>query len=170
MKVYNLACHLDHHFEGWFASEADYVSQQETGLLSCPICDSNEIVRLPSAPRIAKRSSRELVPADQSTSQTNNSASVSGAAGQSMVLTGSEQAHLQAQVQTTVMKAMRELINKTEDVGHDFAEEARKIHYQEAPERSIRGHATVDETAELREEGIEVVSLPVFPALKDTLQ
>jgi protein-disulfide isomerase len=33
-----------------------------------------------------------------------------------------------------------------------------------------KGHATVDETAELREEGIEVVSLPVFPALKDTLQ
>jgi hypothetical protein len=87
-----------------------------------------------------------------------------------MVLTGSEHAHLQAQVQATVMKAMRELINKTEDVGHDFAEEARKIHYQEAPERSIRGHATIDETAELREEGIDVVSLPVFPALKDTLQ
>jgi hypothetical protein len=91
-------------------------------------------------------------------------------AGQSMVLTGSEQAHFQAQVQATVMKAMKEFINKTEDVGRDFAEEARKIHYQEAPERSIRGHATVDETAELREEGIEVVSLPVFPALKDTLQ
>ena len=169
MKVYNLACHLDHHFEGWFASETDYVSQQETGLLSCPVCDSKEIVRLPSAPRIAKRASRELASADPSVSQANNSVGVGGA-GQSMVLTGSEHAHLQAQVQATVMKAMRELINKTEDVGHDFAEEARKIHYQEAPERSIRGHATVDETAELREEGIEVVSLPIFPALKDTLQ
>jgi hypothetical protein len=169
MKVYNLSCHLDHHFEGWFASESDYVSQQETGLLSCPVCDSKEIVRLPSAPRIAKRASRELVSAEPSTSQANTSSGVGGA-GQSMVLTGSEHAHLQAQVQATVMKAMRELINKTEDVGHDFAEEARKIHYQEAPERSIRGHATVDETAELREEGIEVVSLPVFPALKDTLQ
>ncbi len=169
MKVYNLSCHLDHHFEGWFASESDYVSQQETGLLSCPVCDSKEIVRLPSAPRIAKRASRELVSAEPSTSQANTSSGVSGA-GQSMVLTGSEHAHLQAQVQATVMKAMRELINETEDVGHDFAEEARKIHYQEAPERSIRGHATVDETAELREEGIEVVSLPVFPALKDTLQ
>ncbi len=170
MKVYNLACHLDHHFEGWFASESDALSQQETGLLTCPVCDSKEIVRLPSAPRIAKRTSRELVSADQATSQMNDAPGVSGGAGQSMVLTGSEQAHLQAQVQATVMRAMRELINKTEDVGHDFAEEARKIHYQEAPERSIRGHATVDEAAELREEGIEVVSLPIFPALKDTLQ
>jgi hypothetical protein len=169
MKVYNLSCHLDHHFEGWFASEADALSQQETGLLTCPVCDSKEIVRLPSAPRISKRASRELVPANPSAAQ-NNHPSGLGTSGQSMVLTGSEHAHLQAQVQATVMKAMRELINKTEDVGHDFAEEARKIHYQEAPERSIRGHATVDETAELREEGIEVVSLPVFPALKDTLQ
>jgi hypothetical protein len=169
MKVYNLACHLDHHFEGWFASEADALSQQATGLLTCPVCDSKEIVRLPSAPRISKRASRELVSADVAAVKNNHSAGVSGA-DQSMVLTGSEQAKLQAQVQATVMKAMRELINKTEDVGRDFAEEARKIHYQEAPERSIRGHATVDETAELREEGIEVVSLPVFPALKDTLQ
>ncbi len=87
-----------------------------------------------------------------------------------MVLSGTEHANLQAQVQATVMKAMRDLMKKTEDVGHDFAEEARKIHYREAPERSIRGHATADETAELREEGIEVVSLPIFPALKDTLQ
>jgi hypothetical protein len=110
------------------------------------------------------------VTANQSATESNNAAVVNSDAGQSMVLTGSEHAHFQAQVQATVMKAMRELINKTEDVGNDFAEEARKIHYQEAPERSIRGHATVDETAELREEGIEVVSLPVFPALKDTLQ
>jgi hypothetical protein len=108
MKVYNLACHLDHHFEGWFASEADALSQQETGLLTCPVCDSKEIVRLPSAPRISKRASRELVPANQSPAQANNTDGMNSSAGQSMVLTGSEQAHFQAQVQATVMKAMRE--------------------------------------------------------------
>lgn len=162
MKVYNLACPLEHHFEGWFASEEDAAQQQENGLLTCPICDSHEIVRLPSAPRIAKSSSRELAPAPTS--------EVTQEAGNAMVLSGTEHANLQAQVQATVLKAMRELMKKTEDVGHDFAEEARKIHYREAPERSIRGHATPDETAELREEGIEVVSLPIFPALKDTLQ
>lgn len=162
MKVYNLVCHLDHHFEGWFASEVDALEQQENGLLTCPMCDSHEVSRLPSAPRIAKHSNREV---------TRVSAPEEGASmGNSMVLTGQEQANLQAKVQATVMKAMRELISKTEDVGSDFAEEARKIHYREAPERSIRGHATADETAELREEGIEVVALPVLPALKDTLQ
>jgi hypothetical protein len=162
MKVYNLTCHLDHRFEGWFASETDALEQQENGLLICPICESKEITRLPSAPRISKGATEKApVTSDLSAAVVD---------GNSMVLSAPEQAKLQAQVQATVMKAMRELINKTEDVGDNFAEEARKIHYREAPERSIRGHATQDETAELREEGIEVVALPILPVLKDTLQ
>lgn len=173
MKVYNLACHLDHQFEGWFSSEADALEQQENGLLQCPICDSHEVRRLPSAPRIAKHIGRELdAPVSQvdSGSQVMSSVVSPEPTGNSMVLSGQEQHQLQAKIQATVMRAMREIMNKTEDVGENFAEEARKIHYREAPERSIRGQATSDETAELREEGIEVVSLPILPALKDTLQ
>jgi hypothetical protein len=178
MKVYNLACHLDHHFEGWFASEADALDQQNNGLLICPICESHEIRRLPSAPRIGKHIGRELdAPSTSPASSQANLPAVSKPAalatsesGNSMVLSGQEQAKLQAHVQAAVMQAMRDIINKTEDVGDNFAEEARKIHYQEAPERSIRGQATSDETAELREEGIEVVALPLLPVLKDTLQ
>lgn len=100
MKVYNLACPLEHHFEGWFASEADATQQQENGLLTCPICDSHEIVRLPSAPRIAKSSSREIAPVP--------AVEVTQESGNSMVLSGTEHANLQAQVQATVMKAMRD--------------------------------------------------------------
>lgn len=178
MKVYNLACNLDHHFEGWFASEADALEQQNNGLLICPICESHEIRRLPSAPRIGKHVGRELdAPLVSPASSQANLPAVSKSAtqatsesGNSMVLSGQEQAKLQAHVQAAVMQAMRDIINKTEDVGDNFAEEARKIHYQEAPERSIRGQATSDETAELREEGIEVVALPLLPVLKDTLQ
>ena len=158
MKVYNLACQLDHHFEGWFASEQDAHDQQEQGLLRCPVCDSDEITRLPSAPRISKKMTEppvETVPADT---------------GNAMVLSGNESAKLQAQIQATMLKAMRDLMQKTEDVGDNFAEEARKIHYREAPERSIRGQTSADEAAELREEGIDVIALPVIPALKDTLQ
>jgi hypothetical protein len=46
-----------------------------------------------------------------------------------------------------------------EDVGADFAEEARRIHYVEAPERSIRGEASAEEYEALRDEGIEVFRL-----------
>ena len=68
------------------------------------------------------------------------------------------------------MKAMRDLVNKSEDVGLSFAEEARKIHYKETPERSIRGQTSADEVSALREEGIDVLALPEIPLLKNTLQ
>ena len=68
------------------------------------------------------------------------------------------------------MRAVRELIAKTENVGDRFAEEARKMHYGEAEERSIRGQATREQAEALVEEGIAVLPLPLPPALKETLQ
>jgi hypothetical protein len=55
---------------------------------------------------------------------------------------------------------MRRLIAETENVGRAFPEEARKIHYEEAPKRGIRGQATPDEAEALRDEGIDFMSLP----------
>ena len=73
-------------------------------------------------------------------------------------------------MQAAFLKGMRELMGKYEDVGSSFAEEARKIHYKESPERSIRGQTTLDEAEALRDEGIEVMAMPAMPALKNTLQ
>ena len=68
------------------------------------------------------------------------------------------------------MRAVREMIQSTEDVGDRFPEEARRIHYGEAQERGIRGQATPEDAAALREEGIEVVSMPVPQPFKGPLQ
>ena len=161
MKVYNLACPLDHRFEGWFVSEEDYLAQQDKGMLACPVCDSTEITRMPSAPHIGKSSSAEL--AMPKTESENLSGGV-------VALTGSDHSQLEAQVQAAFLKGMRELMGRSEDVGDSFADEARKIHYKESPERSIRGQTTLDEAEALREEGIDVLSMPIIPALKNTLQ
>ena len=161
MKVYNLACPLDHRFEGWFASEEDCLAQQDQGMLACPVCDSTEITRMPSAPHIAKSTSTDLA-----ISKT-ESASLSGDV---VALTGNDHSHLEAQVQAAFLKGMRDLMGRSEDVGSSFAEEARKIHYKEAPERSIRGQTTLDEAEALRDEGIEVMAAPFIPAFKNTLQ
>jgi len=85
-------------------------------------------------------------------------------------LAGSDHSQLEAQVQAAFLKGMRELMGRSEDVGVAFAEEARRIHYKESPERSIRGQTTLDEAEALREEGIEVMAMPLLPAFKDTLQ
>ena len=161
MKVYNLACPLDHRFEGWFASEADCLAQQEKGMLACPVCDSTDINRMPSAPHIARSSSTELA---VSKSDADN------LSGDVVALTGSDHSHLEAQVQAAFLKGMRELMGRSEDVGNSFAEEARKIHYKESPERSIRGQTTLDEAESLREEGIDILAMPMIPAFKNTLQ
>ena len=161
MKVYNLACPHGHRFEGWFASEGDCLAQQDKGMLACPVCDSTEITRMPSAPHIGKSSSTELaIPKD-------DAENVSGGV---VALTGSDHSQLEAQVQAAFLKGMRELMGRSEDVGNSFADEARKIHYKESPERSIRGQTTLDEAEALREEGIDVLSMPMIPALKNTLQ
>ena len=67
-------------------------------------------------------------------------------------------------------QAVQHVMANTVDVGERFAEEARRIHYGEADERAIRGRATPDEAEALRDEGIEVMSLPVPEALKGPLQ
>ena len=59
-------------------------------------------------------------------------------------------------------RKLREIVRATEDVGRRFPEEARRIHYDEAPARPIRGQASREETEELREEGIDVSPLPPF--------
>lgn len=162
MKVYNLACPLDHRFEGWFASEEDCLAQQDRGMLACPICNSTDITRMPSAPHIAKSSS--------ALANATEDVTASEGSGEVVALTGDDHSHLEAQVQAAFLKGMRQLMGKSEDVGTAFAEEARKIHYKEAPERSIRGQTTLDEAESLREEGIEVLAVPIIPALKNTLQ
>jgi len=175
MKVYNLACPLSHRFEGWFASEEDCLAQQGKGMLACPICDSTEISRMPSAPHIAKSgSSKDASTSTELTvasSAETDHAGVSGAlSGDVVALTGSDHSQLEAQVQAAFLKGMRELMGRSEDVGSSFAEEARKIHYKESPERSIRGQTTLDEAESLRDEGIEVLAMPMMPAFKNTLQ
>jgi hypothetical protein len=64
-------------------------------------------------------------------------------------------------MQTQWMRAVRHLMANTEDVGERFPEEARRIHYGEIEERGIRGQASSEAADALREEGIEVFSLPV---------
>ena len=50
-----------------------------------------------------------------------------------------------------------------ENVGNNFAEEARKIHYKETEERGIYGHTSSEEAAALVEEGIEIHPIPILP-------
>ncbi len=73
-------------------------------------------------------------------------------------------------MRSMMLQMARHIVANSEDVGERFPEEARRIHYEEAPKRSIRGMASKDEAAELRDEGIEVMPVPFGNLLKNPLQ
>lgn len=161
MKVFDLRCAHEHTFEGWFGSEDDYLSQQSRGLVACPVCGDTAVVRMPSAPRLNLSGT---------TSRAEPSAMQAGGSPVRTDALPPEVAQAQRQLQTLWMKAVRQVIANTEDVGNQFAEEARKIHYQEAPERNIRGTTSREEAEALADEGIDILSLPLPDGVKETLQ
>ncbi|UXH76301.1 DUF1178 family protein [Roseateles amylovorans] len=172
MLVLNLACESGHGFEGWFGSAADFESQQARGLLSCPLCNSAQVRRMPSAPRLNLSQATEPVASDQAQRAPQSSSGGVSSAGAPTALTptGDATPMLPEALQRQVIQAVRHLMAHTEDVGTGFAEEARRIHYGETEPRGIRGQATAEEARELVEEGIEVLPLPIPDLLKDPLQ
>ena len=62
--------------------------------------------------------------------------------------------------QAAIAEIRKQVESNCENVGNKFAEEARKIHYGETEKRGIYGQASVKETAELVDEGIDVMALP----------
>lgn len=150
MKVLNLRCGQNHLYEGWFASEEDFTAQAERSTVACPVCGDTHAVRLPSAPHLNVSRHSAPVPAR-------------GADGSAE---GSTEMTLQSQW----LRALRQVMKSTEDVGERFPEEARRIHYGEVEERGIRGRASREDAEALREEGIEVMPLPIPDALKGPVQ
>ena len=122
MKVLNLRCANGHRFEGWFASDDDLQSQNDRGLIECPLCADKAITRLPSAPRLNLSGAREPPAGGRAEGEPTPADRVT--------------------MQAAWLRAVRHVMANTEDVGERFAEEARRIHYGEADERGIRGRAT----------------------------
>jgi len=158
MIVFNLTCGNDHPFEGWFGSSADFERQQQSKLLSCPVCGSGRVNKAMHAPYVNTGSSpKPRERADKDGAEVERK-SKDGAELDQAGKDGTEQ---YANIGGELTQLVDYLIANTEDVGETFPEEARKIHYNEAPARKIRGQASHDEVKEMREEGIEVIALPI---------
>lgn len=156
MKVLNLLCAHAHPFEGWFANEADYQDQHARGLLSCPVCNDGQISKALTAPRLNLKAGKSVPVVPQESAADMAAVSAKG--------------DVQHELLRAWLGISRALMDASEDVGSRFAEEARKMHYGEAEDRSIRGKATPQEFHELLDEGVEVLPLMVPDAVKGTLQ
>jgi len=148
LKVFDLLCANDHRFEGWFASGPDFERQRDGGHIACPLCGDSHVVKVPAASYVNTRVSDRSAKSEPAEAEP----------------TPTQYANFRSAI---LAKVVDYVVKNTEDVGRDFPEEARKIHYGESRERKIRGIASHQEVTELRDEGIEVVALPVtIPAGK----
>ena len=153
MIRYSLRCQKDHEFEAWFRSSADYDKQAADNDVPCPICGDHKIVKAPMAPSIGRAGKDKGAPTP---------------AAPNAAAPAEEKVQLAADPrQQALIQAMRELRKKivegSDYVGDKFAEEARKIHYQETEPRGIYGEATPEEAEKLAEEGVEFAPLPPVP-------
>jgi len=152
--VYNLHCGKGHSFEGWFSNIAAFDLQQAEGKLLCPLCDSRSVAKAPMAPALSAKIGENKRAAR---------ISVETKPAPVPVVNGTDELRKMRQFMTGLRKYVEQ---NAEYVGPKFPEEARKIHYGEREERHIYGEASLDEAADLVEEGIDVTPLP--PNLNET--
>ena len=151
MIVLNLTCPNGHAFEGWFTSRQAFDDQCVRRLVQCMHCASDAVSALPSGPRVLRHAGE--VQAGASSASPVCSAPSAQVSVQTPAPAMAEQ----------LLKALVTMARQAENVGERFPEEARRIHYDEAPARTIRGIASREETEELLEEGILVLPAPVPP-------
>lgn len=132
MIKYNLICAADHEFEAWFSKMADFDDQSARGLIACPHCGNTSVEKAIMAPNV-------------STSRKKSAA---------------QQAKALAVMNAAAAKIRKDIEKNCDDVGENFAKEARSIHYGDAPERGIYGQASPAEAKALKDEGIDVAPLP----------
>ncbi|MHA6333497.1 DUF1178 family protein [Qipengyuania sp. CAU 1752] len=155
MIVFDLSCSNSHRFEGWFGSSAEYESQRERGLLSCPQCGCEQVTKAPMAPAVPSKSNgREVMATQEKTALP-----VSGGAG------GQSLPPKLVEAMKALARVQAETIKQSTWVGEKFAEQSRAMHYGEADEKLIHGEATLEEAQVLVDEGIAVAPLliPVPP-------
>ena len=139
MIRFSLRCDRDHEFEAWFRSSVEY----EKGVgSSCPVCGSDKVEKALMAPALGRPASTEKAGKVQ--------------------LAAAPDRNMKA-MREALREMRRQITENADHVGDRFAEEARKIHYNETEPRAIYGEATSEEAKALLEEGVEFQPLPSLP-------
>jgi hypothetical protein len=146
MVIFDLICHNNHSFEGWFKDLTDLEDQLGAGRLACPVCGDNEISRLPSTFGIGRsRGSEDKAPKADAPAETQEPLDA-------------RKAELLLQLETLSDRLREDFV----DVGPSFTTEALKMHYGASPKRNIRGLSTEREEELLKSEGIDFFKVPML--------
>ncbi|OHD65108.1 MAG: hypothetical protein A2176_02520 [Spirochaetes bacterium RBG_13_51_14] len=123
-------CSNEHRFEGCFNDYDAYKDQLGRGLIACPLCNSRDVRRLYTGCSIQAKSS--------------------------------DTSRMDKKYPTMFdfIRSFNQFVREHfENVGGDFVNAARAIHYGLEEERCIYGESSPDEIQELHEEGIDIIPL-----------
>jgi len=139
MIKYSLRCAQGHGFEAWFSNSGAYETQASARQILCPNCGNDGIQKALMTPNVVSGRSRETqAPSPPAPNP-------------------------QAEIVAMVRRLREHVAQHSEYVGPRFAEEARKIHHEEAEPRGIHGEASEKDVKLLKEEGVEFYPLPALP-------
>lgn len=150
MIKYQFDCRKGHAFEAWFGSIAAYEKQAASGLVVCPVCGTKKVEKSLAAPAVhgTRTSSRRKVKRESPVP----------------AIYGPAPDHDKAREIIGEMRKLKtKLLENSENVGPRFAEEARKIHFGDAPARAVHGEATLSDAHSLAEDGVPFGMIPKLP-------
>lgn len=151
MLIFDLICNLNHEFEGWFKDSQEFTDQQNSGLLTCPICNSGQVNKKLSVPKVGKKSNSNDAP-------TKNHG-----------LSADSIHHDFKNFQSALKKVHEYVENNFENVGNKFSEQAISMHKGEKERANIVGTASSEQLQEMADEGVAALPLPAKPIDKNSL-
>ena len=133
MIKYNLKCKNKHEFEGWFSDSKEFEKLKSKKIIECTFCGTKKVQKTIMSPNIVSKQQKEK---------------------------NIKSSRYIKKIRHDLLK-MRIFIEKNfKYVGENLPQEVRKVYYDKSKNNNIYGKATPEETEELREEGIELATIP----------
>lgn len=139
MIKFSLKCDKGHSFESWFQSGPAFDALNTRGMVTCPHCGADKIEKALMAPAIS---------------------------GQSPEPAAKDQPPKDAEIARRIKDLRAYIDAHSNDVGDQFATEARAMYLGDVPDRPIHGVAAPEEAKALLDDGVPVLPLPFAPVRK----
>ena len=133
MIKYNLKCKNKHEFESWFSDSKEFEKLKSKKTIECTFCGTKNVQKSIMSPSIVSKYQKEK---------------------------NTQSSRYLKKIRRDLLK-MRNFIEKNFNyVGDNLPQEVRNIYYDKSKNKNIYGKATFEEAEELREEGIELTTIP----------
>ena len=133
MIKYNLKCNNKHEFESWFSNSNEFEKLKLKNLIECIYCKSKQVDKSIMSPIVLNKD--EKIKKDKSLENFKK-------------------------VKKELFKIRKFVEKNFENVGKDFPQEVRNVYYNKRENKNIYGHTTQEQAEELKEEGIDIASIP----------